>query len=177
MPSRPAESGSAYRRAFRRTARDFHAGQQGADDPVEVPAAELNVGDRVLPRPGTRIPADGLIESEPAAVDESMLTGEAIPCGKQAGDEVIGGSLNTDGWAVVRITAAGSQTGAGRDHQDGGAGRSGPPVRRLATGSAVFVPSVLVIALITLATWLAVGYASGEKVRGPGKWPRRRAAC
>ena len=138
------------------------AGQRATpDEPAEVPASELKVGDRVLVRPGTRVPADGRVESGAGGVDESMLTGEPLPIRKSSGDEVIGGTLNVDGGLVVRVTAAGADsTLAGIVKLVEKAQASKPPVQRLADRiSAVFVPSVLAIALVTLATWLIVGYS------------------
>src|SRR5690606_3107111 len=136
------------------------AGQAPAGEPVEVQATQLEVGDRVLVKPGTRIPADGIVESGAGGVDESMLTGEPIPVRKKAGDEVIGGTLNTDGSLVVRITAAGGETAlAGIIRLVEQAQASKPPVQRRADRiSAIFVPVVLVIALVTFTAWLLVGY-------------------
>ena len=143
------------------TALRLPGGVEGGE-PEIVPAAELAVGDLILVKPAMRIAADGVVESGASGVDESMLTGEPIPVRKQPGDEVIGGTLNTDGSLVVRITAAGSQTAlAGIIRLVEQAQASKPPVQRLADRiSAIFVPAVLVIALITLGGWLFAGYSN-----------------
>ncbi len=133
---------------------------------VEVPAGELLVGDRIRIRPATKVPADGIIEEGRGAVDESMLTGEPLPVAKQPGDEVIGGTVNTDGSLVVKVTAAGSESAlASIVRMVEQAQASRPPVQRLADRiAAIFVPAVLVIALITAISWLIFGYG----IRG---WP------
>ena len=135
------------------------AGQSDSQEPTEVPASELKKDDRVLVRPGTAVPADGVVESGAGGVDESMLTGEPLPVRKSAGDSVIGGTLNRDGSLVVRVTAAGSESAlAGIIKLVENAQASKPPVQKLADRiSAIFVPSVLAIALVTALGWLIVG--------------------
>ena len=130
------------------------------EQPAEVAAADLTAGDRILIKPGSRIPADGLVESGASAVDESMLTGEPIPVRKTVGDEVIGGTLNSDGSLVVTVTAAGVDTAlAGIIRLVEQAQGSKPPVQKLADRiSAVFVPVVLGVALVTGAAWVLLGY-------------------
>jgi Cu+-exporting ATPase len=129
----------------------------------EVPVAELHPGDRVLVRPGDRIPIDGVVVDGRSSVDESMLTGESIPALREAGDTVIGGTVNSDGRLVVRVTKTGGETALAQivklvEH----AQSSKPPVQQLADRiSAVFVPSVLTIALITAIGWYAWGSAHG----------------
>ena len=137
-------------------------GQSDSQEPTEVAASELKKEDRVLVRPGTSVPADGTVESGAGGVDESMLTGEPLPVRKSVGDAVIGGTLNRDGSLVVRVTAAGSESAlAGIIKLVENAQASKPPVQKLADRiSAIFVPSVLGIALATLAGWLIVGFAS-----------------
>jgi Cu2+-exporting ATPase len=76
----------------------------------EVPASELEAGDLVLVRPGASVPADGVLEEGDSDVDESMITGESTPVGKEPGDEVIGGTVNGDGSLRVRISATGEET-------------------------------------------------------------------
>src|SRR5918998_6584467 len=80
------------------------------DEAVEVPTAEVAVGDLLLIRPGAKIPVDGRVEQGQSEVDESMVTGESLPVAKTAGDEVIGASVNTTGTLRVRATKVGADT-------------------------------------------------------------------
>ncbi|HYO10923.1 MAG TPA: heavy metal translocating P-type ATPase [Tepidisphaeraceae bacterium] len=132
----------------------------GADDAYEeVPVALLQPRDRVLVRPGDRIPIDGVVVAGRSGVDESMITGEPLPALRQAGDEVIGGTVNTDGRLTVRVTRTGGATALAQivklvDH----AQSTKPPVQKLADDiAAVFVPAVLAIALLTAIGWFAWG--------------------
>ncbi|MEL7238223.1 MAG: heavy metal translocating P-type ATPase, partial [Planctomycetota bacterium] len=129
---------------------------------IEISACDLHPGDRVRIKPASRVPTDGVVENGRGAVDESMLTGEPLPVAKDVGDEVIGGTVNTDGSLVVRVTKAGADsTLAGIIKLVEQAQTSKPPVQKLADKiSAIFVPTVLVIALGTAAAWLTIGFAS-----------------
>jgi len=126
---------------------------------TDVPVDELLPGDVLTVRPGERFPADGTVTQGQTQADESMLTGEAMPVPKQVGDAVTGGSLNGEGAVQVRVRAVGA--GSVLAHiialvQDAQAGKA--PVQRLVDQvAAVFVPVVLVIALITLGGWLYAG--------------------
>ncbi len=126
---------------------------------TEVPRAALTPGDRVLLRPGARVPADGLVVAGQSAVDESMLTGEPLPLEKCAGDPVSGGTLNTTGRLEIRITARpGEGTLARIAALLREAQGSRAPMQRLADRvSAVFVPVIVLLALATFAVWLAFG--------------------
>ena len=128
---------------------------------VEVPVAELHVGDQVLVRPGDRIPTDGVVIEGQSSVDEAMLTGEPLPVLRRPGDEVIGGTVNQDGRLVVRVTKLGSESALGQIVRlVENAQSSKPPVQKLADRiAAVFVPTVLVIAVVTGAGWYAWGAA------------------
>jgi Cu+-exporting ATPase len=126
---------------------------------TDVAVDELLPGDLIRVLPGERYPADGeLLEGETHA-DESMLTGEALPVSKAPGDAVTGGSLNGEGSVQVRVRAVGAQSTLAQIIalvQDAQAGKA--PVQRLVDQvAAVFVPVVLVIALITLLVWLWLG--------------------
>jgi P-type Cu+ transporter len=126
---------------------------------TDVPVDELLAGDLIRVLPGERYPADGeLIEGETHA-DESMLTGESLPVAKAPGDAVTGGSLNGEGSVHIRVRAVGAQSTLARIItlvQDAQAGKA--PVQRLVDQvAAVFVPVVLVIALVTLVAWLWQG--------------------
>jgi len=124
----------------------------------EVPTASLVVGDRFVVRPGERIATDGRVVDGASAVDVSMLTGEPVPVDVSIGDEVFGATVNTSGRLVVEATKVGSETALAQiarlvEEAQG----SKAPVQRLADRiSGVFVPVVLVVAVLTLATWLAL---------------------
>jgi Cu2+-exporting ATPase len=81
-----------------------------AGEPVEVPTAEVNVGDLLLIRPGAKLPVDGVVVEGESEVDESMVTGESLPVAKANGSQVIGASVNTTGTMRVRSTKVGSDT-------------------------------------------------------------------
>lgn len=126
---------------------------------VEVLAEELARGDVFVIRPGEQIATDGTVTEGVSAVDESMLTGESVPVVKSAGDAVIGGTINREGLLHVRATAVGDETALRRivalvtEAQ-----ASRPPIQRLADRiSSIFVPSIMALALITLALWGAIG--------------------
>ena len=122
---------------------------------VELPVAEVLVGDRLLLRPGERVPADGWVEEGETQVDESMLTGEPLPVPKGPGQRLIGGAINTDGRVTMRVSAVGQETvlaGIIRLVEDAQAAKA--PIQRLADRvSSVFVPVVGVLALLTLLGW------------------------
>ncbi len=128
-----------------------------------VPVADLARGDRVLVRPGDRVPADGVVIDGASGVDESMLTGEPLPVRRAAGDAVVGGTVAVDGRLVVRVTRTGAQTTLSQIVQMvERAQDSRPPVQRLADRvAAVFVPAVLGIAVLAAGGWFAWGTAHG----------------
>lgn len=128
-------------------------------EPTDVPVAELLPGDQVVVRAGERFPADGHLTLGDTQADESMLTGESMPVAKTVGDSVTGGSLNGDGVVHLAVEAVGTQSTLNRIIslvQDAQAGKA--PVQRMVDQVAsVFVPVVLVIALVTLLGWWAQG--------------------
>jgi Cu+-exporting ATPase len=132
-----------------------------ADDGTEqdVPAVALVVGDRVVVRPGERIPVDGTIETGEAGVDESALTGESRPVEKQPGSHVATGTVVLDGRLVLRTTAVGGDTTLARVAALVAAAQaSRAPVQKLVDRvSAVFVPVVIGLAALTLVGWLVAG--------------------
>src|SRR5215218_8533265 len=137
-------------------------GEQESDVPVE----QVKSGDTVAVRPGERIPVDGEVLSGASAVDESMLTGESMPVEKQAGDRVIGGTINRTGAFRYRATTPGSDSVLAqivrlmRDAQG-----SRAPIQRLADRvSGIFVPVVLSLAIATFVVWY-VAADSGSAVR------------
>ncbi len=133
---------------------------RGAEEQT-VSLDDLRVGDRVLVRPGETIPADGVIVEGSSHVDESMLTGEPEPVRKTVGDSVVGATLNRNGALQLRITSTGDETVLARIIRlVREAQGSKPPIQRLADRiSAVFVPVVLVGAMLTFGIWLLFGPA------------------
>ena len=131
------------------------------DGTLEVPVSELQVGDRVLVRPGDRVPTDGVVIDGRSSVDESMISGEPLPVLRQPGNEVIGGTLNVDGRLVVEVRTVGSESALAQIVRlVENAQSSKPPVQKLADRiAAVFVPTVLGIALLTGIGWYAWGAA------------------
>ena len=130
---------------------------------VDVPIAEVMVGDQLVVRPGERFPVDGKLLEGDTQVDESMLTGEPLPVLKSVGDALTGGSINGEGRVVLQVGAVGSETVLARIIrlvEDAQAAKA--PIQRLVDQVAnVFVPVVLLIALATLLGWLWAG-AGGE---------------
>jgi Cu+-exporting ATPase len=124
-----------------------------------VPVSELEVGDVFVVRPGEKIATDGVVIEGESAVDRSMLTGEPIPVEVEPGSEVAGATLNDFGRLVVRATRVGADTALARIAALVEAAQSGKaPVQRLADRvSAIFVPAVIILSLLTLAGWLVAG--------------------
>ncbi|MFZ3220748.1 MAG: heavy metal translocating P-type ATPase, partial [Rhodoferax sp.] len=131
----------------------------GGDGEVDVPIAEVMVGDRLVVKPGERFPVDGTLREGHTQVDESMLTGEPLPVAKDAGDKLTGGSINGEGRVVLQVTAVGVDTVLSRIIrlvEDAQAAKA--PIQRLVDQvAAVFVPVVLVVAVITLLGWMGYG--------------------
>jgi Cu+-exporting ATPase len=126
---------------------------------IDVPIAEVGLGETVRVRPGEKIPVDGTILDGHSTIDESMLTGEPMPVGKQAGDEVTGGTLNKTGTFLFRATRIGADTALARIIEMVRRAQSTKPaIGRLADRvSAVFVPAVLIIAVVTFLAWFNLG--------------------
>ncbi|MFE6662823.1 heavy metal translocating P-type ATPase [Streptomyces sp. NPDC057697] len=150
------KAGSALRALMHLGAKDVSVLRDGTE--VRVPVARLAVGDRFVVRPGEKIATDGTVVEGASAVDTSMLTGESVPVETGVGDPVTGATVNASGRLVVEATRIGADTQLARmarlveDAQSGKAA-----AQRLADRiSAVFVPVVLVIALVTLVAWLLV---------------------
>ncbi|KQV50738.1 copper-transporting ATPase [Pelomonas sp. Root1217] len=122
---------------------------------VEVPVAEVRVGDLVAVRPGDRIPVDGEIVSGRSHVDESLITGESLPVAKAEGQRVTGGAINAEGALTVRTTAVGAETTLARIiRMVESAQAAKAPIQRIVDRvSAVFVPVVLVLAALTFVGW------------------------
>jgi len=122
---------------------------------VDVPIDQVQLGDLVVVRPGEKVATDGRIEEGQSAVDEAMLTGESLPVAKQAGDPVFGATLNKTGSFRFRVTKVGADTMLAQIVklvEDAQGSRA--PIQRLADKvSAVFVPTVVVVAILTFVLW------------------------
>jgi Cu+-exporting ATPase len=125
----------------------------------DLPIDAVRVGDLVVIRPGERVPVDAQVVEGTSQVDESMLTGESLPVDKQPGAALTGGAINAHGVLVARTTAVGTETTLARIIrlvEDAQAAKA--PIQRLVDRvSAVFVPVVMAIALVTFIAWWAVG--------------------
>jgi len=132
------------------TARVRRGGQE-----QEVPIARVRVGDLVVVRPGERMPVDGKVTEGASQVDESLVTGESLPVAKHAGDMVTGGSVNGEGLLTVQTTAVGAESTLARIVRmvESAQAHKAPIQRLVDQVSAVFVPVVIGIALITLLAW------------------------
>ena len=122
---------------------------------MEIPVDEVRVGDLVITRPGEKIPVDGVVVEGRSSVDQSMLTGESMPVDKKPGDEVVGATLNKLGMIKFEALRVGKETALAqivRLVQD--AQGSKAPIQRLADRvSAIFVPAVIAVALLTFLAW------------------------
>ncbi len=148
-----ARTGDAIRRLMGLQARTAHVVRGGQE--LEIPVEEVVPGDLVLVRPGEKIPVDGVIREGSSAVDEAMLTGESLPVEKHPGDEVFGGTVNRTGAFRFAATKVGKDTALQQIIklvQD--AQGSKAPIQRLADViSGIFVPVVLIIAIVTFVAW------------------------
>ncbi|HEY7100999.1 MAG TPA: heavy metal translocating P-type ATPase [Mycobacteriales bacterium] len=149
-------SGDALRALLQLGAKDVVVLRDGAETRIQVES--LAVGDRFVVRPGDKIATDGAVVDGTSAVDASMLTGESVPVEVGPGDAVAGGTVNAGGRLVVRATRVGADTQLAQLARLVEQAQSGKaPVQRLADRvSAVFVPVVIGIALLTLVAWLFV---------------------
>ncbi len=129
----------------------------------EVPIDQVMVGDRVRVRPGERLPVDGVVVDGRSHVDESMLTGEPTPVPKEAGSAVFGGTVNGPGALTVNATQVGAHSALARIvEMVRRAQASRPPIARLVDRvSAVFVPAVVIIAILTFLAWTNLGGERG----------------
>ncbi|MHC4919039.1 MAG: copper-transporting P-type ATPase [Planctomycetota bacterium] len=129
------------------------------DKEEDVPICHVHVGDRLRVRPGEKVPVDGRVLEGTTAVDESMVTGEPMPAKKQPGDQLVGGTINGTGALVIEAERVGSDTLLARIVQMvSAAQRSRAPVQKLADKVAgIFVPAVLLAAVLTLLLWAFLG--------------------
>jgi Cu+-exporting ATPase len=153
-------AGSALRALLELGAKDVAVLRDGVQ--TRVPIAALRVGDVFVVRPGEKVATDGVVLEGTSAVDASLLTGESVPVEVGVGDPVVGATINAGGRLMVRATRVGADTqlaAMGRLVTQAQSGKA--PVQRLADRiSSVFVPAVLIIAVLTLAGWLAVGQSA-----------------
>ncbi len=128
---------------------------------VERALAELRAGDEAVVRPGERIPADGIVVEGRTHVDESLLTGESLPVARESGQAVTGGALNGEGLIVLRATAVGAESQLARIVRlvESAQAKKAPLQKLVDRISAVFVPAVVAVAVLT---WLAWGLAGGD---------------
>ena len=155
-------SGAAIRALLELGAKEARVLRDGSE--VLVAADQLEVGDVFVVRPGEKIATDGIVVEGDSAVDQSMLTGESMPVEVEPGEAVAGATINTYGRLVVRATKVGAETALAQIARlvaEAQAGKA--PIQRLVDRiSGVFVPVVLVIALGTLAGWLAIAGSVGD---------------
>jgi Cu+-exporting ATPase len=154
-----AETSGAIRRLLDLAPATARRLGRGSDPDEEIPLASVARGDRLRVRPGEKIPVDGVVLEGAGSVDESMVTGEPVPVHKQAGDRVIGATVNGTGSFVMRAERVGGETLLARIVAlVGEAQRSRAPIQRLAdVVSSYFVPAVVIAAAVTFAIWAAVG--------------------
>jgi len=126
---------------------------------LEVAVEAVGAGEIVVLRPGERVPVDGEVLTGTSSVDESLLTGESLPVTRGPGDPVIGGSINGEGWLRVRATAVGEASALARIVRlvEAAQGDKAPVQRLVDRVSAVFVPTVVGVALLCLGGWLVAG--------------------
>lgn len=126
----------------------------------EIPVEQVNKGDVLLVRPGSKIPLDGMVVRGVSSVDESMLTGESIPVEKETGAEVIGGSMNYNGALEMEVTHTGKDTTLAKIIRlmEEAQGRKAPISKMADVVAGYFVPAVLVIAVLAAVIWAVTGH-------------------
>ncbi len=154
------KTGGALESLLGLQAKNAHVLRDGVEK--EIPASEVVPGDLLVIKPGAKIPVDGVLVSGESHVDESLVTGEPVAVRKGPGDAVTGCTLNTTGAFTFRATKVGAETLLAHIIQlVGEAQASKAPVQALADKiSAVFVPAVLSVAVVTLGLWLVLGASS-----------------
>ncbi|MFE4837829.1 heavy metal translocating P-type ATPase [Arthrobacter sp. NPDC056691] len=159
-----SKAGDALRALLDLGAKDATILQDGTE--VKIPANRLVVGDLIVVRPGEKIATDGVVVDGASAVDASLVTGESVPVDVGPGSNVTGATINASGWILVRATRVGAETTLAQMGRLVSQAQSGKaPIARLADRiSAVFVPVVLAVAVLTFAGWLL---AAGPDITGP----------
>jgi len=135
----------------------YRISDNGDDEEISLDTVEL--GDRLRVRPGEAVPVDGTVEEGRSAVDESLVTGESMPVTKTSGDTVIGGTINGSGGLIMRAEKVGRDTMLARIvAMVADAQRSRAPIQRMADKVAgIFVPAVIVVAVVAFIVWALVG--------------------
>ncbi|MBN1250310.1 MAG: copper-translocating P-type ATPase [Anaerolineae bacterium] len=153
--SAKGRASQAIRKLLELGAKTAHIDRDGTE--VEIPIENVRVGDVMVVRPGEKVPTDGVVVSGESAVDESMATGESMPVTKEPGDEIIGATVNQEGLLKVRATRIGKDTFLAQviklvEHAQG----TKVPIQAFADRvTAVFVPIIIVIAVLTFVAHLA----------------------
>jgi Cu+-exporting ATPase len=151
------KTGSALKKLIGLQAKSAHLLQPDGDH--DIPIENVKIGDKILIKPGEKVPVDGVVIDGHSNIDQSMLTGESIPIEKNIGDTVVGATINLQGTVTIRVTTVGKDTVMSQIiklvQQAQG---SKPPIQRIADQVAsYFVPIVIAIAFIVFAVWMVTG--------------------
>ncbi|MBQ8531906.1 MAG: copper-translocating P-type ATPase [Clostridia bacterium] len=124
-----------------------------------VPTEKVNLGDTLVIKSGAKIPLDGIVKEGQSGVDESMLTGESLPAEKTVGDSVTGGSINIDGLMLVEVTRIGGDTTLAKiiKFVEDAQSKKAPISKTADKVAGIFVPAVIIIALVSALIWLIAG--------------------
>jgi P-type Cu+ transporter len=154
-----SRTGQAIKALLSLAAKNAHRVHDGQEE--EIPVDAIQKGDLLRVRPGEKVPVDGVIVEGQSNIDESMITGEPMPASKDAGDTVVGATVNQTGSFLMRAERIGSETLLAQIIQMvAEAQRSRAPIQRLAdTVSGYFVPAVISIAIISFIVWSIIGPA------------------
>jgi Cu+-exporting ATPase len=154
-----SRSSAAIRKLLELQAKTARVVRDGRE--IDVPVEDVIVGDTVLVRPGEKIPVDGVILEGESAIDEAVVTGESVPVDKRAGDQVIGASVNKTGAFTFRATKVGKETALAQIvRMVEQAQSSRPPIGRLVDMiSSYFVPTVMILSIVTFLMWFNFGPA------------------
>jgi Cu+-exporting ATPase len=152
-----SRTGAAIEALLQKAAKTARIVRDGKE--IEVPVSDVKKGDIIRVRPGEKVPVDGVIVEGKSSLDESMITGESMPVEKGAGDSVTGATLNQTGSFLLRAERVGSETMLSRIvDMVASAQRSRAPIQRLVDRiSAIFVPAVVAVAVLTFAIWAWIG--------------------
>ena len=152
-----SKTGAAIKALLNQAAKTARVLRDGEEK--EVPVAKVKKGETLRVRPGEKVPVDGVVMEGQSSVDESMITGEAMPVQKISGDRVTGATINQTGSFLMRAERVGKETMLSQIVQMvAQAQRSRAPIQRLADKvSGIFVPAVVLVAVITFAVWAFVG--------------------